>query len=50
MLFRETVILYSQSGALPAAGLDSLVAQARGVDMQQVREDIAAQEREQAAS
>jgi len=46
MLFREKVILFSQAGALPAAGLESVISQAKAVDMKQVHEDIANQERE----
>jgi len=46
MLFREQVILFSQAGALPAAGLESVITQAQAVDMKQVHEDIANQERE----
>jgi thioredoxin 1 len=45
MVFREKVILFSQSGALPAAGLESIVDQAKALDMKQVHEDLAAQER-----
>lgn len=41
MLFREEVILYAQAGALPQAGLESVIQQARGLDMAQVRKDIA---------
>ncbi|MDB5925903.1 MAG: thioredoxin [Betaproteobacteria bacterium] len=44
MVFREQVIVFSQAGALPAAGLESVVDQAKALDMNQVREDIAAQE------
>ena len=43
MVFREQVIVFSQAGALPAAGLESVVDQAKALDMNQVREDIAAQ-------
>jgi thioredoxin 1 len=46
MVFREKVILFSQGGALPAAGLESIVDQAKALDMKQVHEDLAAQERE----
>ncbi|HUP94514.1 MAG TPA: thioredoxin [Burkholderiales bacterium] len=46
MLFRERVILFSQAGALPAAGLESVISQAKAVDMKQVHEDIANQERD----
>lgn len=48
MLFREEVIVFMQSGALPAAGLESVLTQAKALDMDQVRRDIAArQEQEQ---
>ena len=43
MIFRESVVLYAEAGALPAAALEDLIAQARNVDMQQVHADIAAQ-------
>jgi thioredoxin 1 len=50
MVFREQVIVFSQAGALPAAGLESVVDQAKALDMNQVREDIATQERERAGT
>ncbi len=43
MVFREQVILYSEAGALPASALEQLIVQVRGLDMAQVRADIAAQ-------
>ena len=43
MMFREKVILFSQAGALPAAGLDSIISQAKALDMAQVHKDIAEQ-------
>ncbi len=43
MVFREQVILYAEAGALPAAALDQLVEQVRGLDMESVRKEIAAQ-------
>jgi thioredoxin 1 len=43
MMFREKVILFSQAGALPAAGLDSVISQAKALDMAQVHKDIAEQ-------
>jgi thioredoxin 1 len=46
MLFREQVILFSQAGALPESGLESVLTQAKAVDMKEVHEDLAAQERE----
>jgi thioredoxin len=47
MVFREKVVLFSQAGALPATALESIITQAQALDMKQVHEDIAAQEREQ---
>ena len=47
MLFREEVIVFMQAGALPAAGLDSVLTQAQALDMDQVRRDIAAQQAQQ---
>jgi thioredoxin len=47
MVFREKVMLFSQAGALPAAGLDSVVAQAKALDMEQVHKDVAEQAAEQ---
>ena len=50
MVFREQVIIFSQAGALPADGLESVITQAQALDMKKVHEDIAAQEKERAAS
>ena len=47
MLFREKVVLLSQPGALPAAGLDSVITQARALDMDQVHKEIAEQQAQQ---
>jgi thioredoxin len=47
MFFREQVILYAQAGALPQEGLDSVIRQARSLDMEQVRKDIAEQQAQQ---
>jgi thioredoxin 1 len=49
-VFREKVILFSQAGALPASGLESVVEQAKALDMAKVHEEIAAQEKEKAGS
>jgi hypothetical protein len=43
-VFREQVIVYADAGALPAAGLQQLIDGVRGLDMEQVRTEIAAQE------
>jgi thioredoxin 1 len=41
MILRDRVLLYSQAGALPEAALEDLVKQARALDMDQVRAEIA---------
>jgi thioredoxin 1 len=46
MLFRDGVPLFRQSGTLPPAQMEQLVAQARALDMEQVRAEIAAHEHE----
>jgi thioredoxin 1 len=46
MLFRDGVLLFRESGALPANALDELVTQARALDMEKVRAEIAAHEKE----
>ncbi len=43
-IFREQILIFSQPGALPASALDQLVEQARALDMDKVRADIAAQQ------
>ena len=47
MMFREKVILLSQAGALPASGLDSVITQAKALDMEQVHKEIAGQQAQQ---
>ncbi len=47
MLFREKVALFAQAGALPAEGLESVISQARALDMAQVRKDIVEQQAQQ---
>jgi len=47
MLFREEVIVFMQAGALPEAGLESVLNQAKALDMDQVRSDIAAKQAQQ---
>jgi len=44
MLFREQIILFSQPGSLPASALDEILGKVRTLDMDQVRQDIAAQQ------
>jgi len=50
MMFREQVIVFSQSGALPASGLDSVLAQMKALDMEQVHAELAAQQADRAQS
>ena len=44
MLFREQVVLFAQPGAMPAAGIDSVIEQAKALDMDQIRAEIAEEE------
>lgn len=44
MLFRDGVLLFREAGALPPKALDDLLAQAKALDMDKVREEIAAHE------
>ena len=46
MAFRDGILLYSQAGALPKKGLDELIGKIREVDMDDVRRQIAAQEKQ----
>jgi thioredoxin 1 len=48
MILRDKVLLFSQPGALPEAGLEDLIRQVRALDMEKVRADIAAQEQDAA--
>lgn len=41
LLFREQIVLFSQPGAMPAAGIDSVIEQAKALDMDKVRAEIA---------
>ncbi|MAQ19828.1 MAG: thioredoxin [Sandaracinus sp.] len=47
MLFRDNVLLFRQAGALPEAALESVIEQAKALDMDEVRAEI---EKEKAAS
>ncbi|HEX4455020.1 MAG TPA: thioredoxin [Kofleriaceae bacterium] len=42
MLFRDGVLLFRESGALPPAALEQLVSQAKTLDMEKVKAEIAA--------
>ena len=40
MLFRDGVLLFRESGALPPTALEEILSQAKGLDMEKVREAI----------
>jgi thioredoxin 1 len=44
MIIRDKVIVFSQAGALPKSALQDVIAQAKALDMDKVRADIAAQQ------
>jgi len=43
MAFRDGILVFSQPGALPAPVLDDLIGQVRALDMDEVREQLAAE-------
>jgi len=47
MLLRKKVVLFAQAGALPAEGLESVIRQARALDMAQVHKEVAEQQAQQ---
>ena len=46
MAFRDGILVVSQPGALPAAALEQLIQAVRGLDMDEVRADLAGQQAE----
>ena len=40
-VFRQQVLLFAEAGALPAAALEELISQAKALDMEKVKADIA---------
>jgi thioredoxin 1 len=50
MVFREGILLFAQPGALPAAGLEELIAAVRAADMDQIRAEIAEQDKVESSS
>jgi thioredoxin 1 len=50
MIFRDRVLLFSQPGMVPQPVLEDLVAKVRGLDMDAVRKEIAAHEKQHAES
>ncbi|GEO97098.1 thioredoxin [Kocuria turfanensis] len=49
MAFREGVLVFSQPGALPAAGLEQVITAVKGLDMAEVHAELARQQAEQPA-
>lgn len=47
MAFKEGVLVFSQPGALPAAGLEQVIGAVRDLDMEQVRAEMAKSEEQQ---
>lgn len=45
MAFRDQVLIYSQPGALPQDALENLISKIEELDMEEVRRQIASQER-----
>lgn len=50
MVVRDKTVIYAQPGALPKDSLDDLIKQARELDMEEVRKEIAKQEADGSAS
>jgi thioredoxin 1 len=44
MIFRDDIIVYAEAGALPASALEQVVMQAKALDMDAVRRQIAAEQ------
>jgi len=44
MAFREGILVFAQPGALPAAGLNSVIDEVRGLDMEAVKAEVAKEE------
>jgi thioredoxin 1 len=44
MLFRDGILLFRESGALPPAALEELVTKAKALDMEQVKKELAEHE------
>ena len=44
MAFRDGILVFSQPGALPAAALEQVITAVRGLDMDDIRRQVAAQQ------
>ena len=47
MIFREQIVVFSQPGALPPAGLESIIEKVAALDMSEVRRQVVEQGMEQ---
>ena len=43
MIFRDGILVFADAGALPGTALENLIAQARALDMDEVRRQVAAE-------
>ncbi len=41
MLFRNQIVLFAQPGSMPPAGIDSMIEQAKALEMDKIRAEIA---------
>jgi thioredoxin 1 len=46
MAFRDGILVFSQPGALPAAALEQVIQAVQGLDMDEIRSELAQQEQE----
>ncbi len=44
MIFRDNIIVFAEAGALPASALEEVLDAARGLDMEEIRREVAAQD------
>ncbi len=49
MVFRDGIVVFRQSGALPLSALEDLIAQVQNLDMDEVRKQIAEMEAKESA-
>ena len=49
MVFRDGIVVFRQSGALPLSALEDLISQVQNLDMDEVRKQIAEMEAEESA-
>ena len=48
MAFRDGILVFSQPGALPAAALEQVITAVRGLDMDEIRRQVATQQHDNA--